>query len=340
MSKKVSVIIPNYNHRQFLEQRIQTVLEQSYQNLEVIILDDASNDGSVQIISKYKDHPKVAQVLINNSNSGSVFKQWIKGIEASTGDYIWIAESDDFASTDFLKETVDVLNANENQGMVFTDSIKVNAQNEQQGLVSESKVKLKNRPASPLIINKENCVYYLLESLIVVNASSVLFKKSILDRFIDKTKLAKFQNLGDVFTYLSIALHSDIYFLAKPLNFMRLHETNTTKANKKSGTLYKDQIYLLNEMLDNFVDHKQSASALFNYYIGLFFFSLDFGYKKELIALTHRLVSLSFIDNAMFNKVNKIIKLYSFTTLHGKPHFLRERYKKMLKRTLHGPAFK
>jgi glycosyltransferase involved in cell wall biosynthesis len=50
----VSVIIPNYNHARFLDERIQSILNQTYQNFEVIILDDKSSDNSVEVINKYK----------------------------------------------------------------------------------------------------------------------------------------------------------------------------------------------------------------------------------------------------------------------------------------------
>ena len=99
----VSVIIPNYCHAQYLDQRIQSVLEQTYQNFEVIILDDKSTDNSLEVIDKYRSHPKVAKVIINEVNSGSPFKQWERGINEASGDIIWIAESDDYCTPDFLE---------------------------------------------------------------------------------------------------------------------------------------------------------------------------------------------------------------------------------------------
>ena len=91
----VSIIIPNYNHAKFLDERIQSVLNQTYQNFELIILDDKSSDNSVEVINQYKDDPRVSSIIINKDNSGSTFKQWYKGIEIAKGEIIWIAESDD-----------------------------------------------------------------------------------------------------------------------------------------------------------------------------------------------------------------------------------------------------
>ena len=104
---KVSVIIPNYNHSEFLEQRIQSVLNQTYQHFELIILDDASTDNSRAIIENYQDDPKINAIVYNQQNSGSTFLQWKKGIELAKGDWIWIAESDDWCEITLLQVLTD-----------------------------------------------------------------------------------------------------------------------------------------------------------------------------------------------------------------------------------------
>jgi len=93
----VSVIIPNYNYESYLKQRIETVLNQTYQNFEVIILDDHSSDNSRDIIETFRQNEKVTHIVYNQINSGSPFIQWVKGIELAIGKYIWIAESDDYS---------------------------------------------------------------------------------------------------------------------------------------------------------------------------------------------------------------------------------------------------
>ena len=116
MTKKplVSVIIPNYNHAQYLDKRLQSVLGQTYTNFEVIILDDKSTDNSLEVIAKYQDNPHVSQVVVNEVNSGSTFKQWDKGISLAKGEIIWIAESDDWCELNLLYELVKEWNKHEN----------------------------------------------------------------------------------------------------------------------------------------------------------------------------------------------------------------------------------
>ncbi len=101
---KVSVNIPNYTHADYLEKRIESVLNQTYANFEVIILDDHSTDNSAAVINRYKEHRKVAHIVYNQINSTSTFKQWEKGVALADADHIWIAESDDYADENFLSE--------------------------------------------------------------------------------------------------------------------------------------------------------------------------------------------------------------------------------------------
>ena len=99
----VSVIIPNYNHAQYLPERIESVFGQTYPNYEVIILDDCSTDNSREVIEQYRTNPHVSQIIYNEENSGGVFKQWKKGLSLAKGDLLWIAESDDKCENTFLE---------------------------------------------------------------------------------------------------------------------------------------------------------------------------------------------------------------------------------------------
>ena len=71
---KVSVIIPNYNHQKYLKERIDSILNQTYPDYELLILDDRSPDNSMDVINLYKKHPRISQIVCNEVNSGSTFK--------------------------------------------------------------------------------------------------------------------------------------------------------------------------------------------------------------------------------------------------------------------------
>lgn len=92
MHPLVSIIIPNYNHAKYLDERIESCINQTFQDFEIIILDDCSPDNSKEVIEKYRNHPKVTNIIYNTTNSGSTFIQWNKGFEPAKGKYIWIGE--------------------------------------------------------------------------------------------------------------------------------------------------------------------------------------------------------------------------------------------------------
>ena len=74
---------------------------------EIILLDDASPDGSVDVARRLAAvSPVPIRVVVNEENSGSTFRQWMKGLSLATGDLIWIAESDDSCHPEFLERLV------------------------------------------------------------------------------------------------------------------------------------------------------------------------------------------------------------------------------------------
>lgn len=127
----VSVVVPSYNHAQFLEQRLESILNQTFQDFELIILDDVSPDHSREIIENYRNHPKVSQIIFNEKNSGSTFFQWNKAIlEIAKGDYIWIAESDDVAEPNFLECLLDGIQSKSDINIAFSQSTRMNKDGE------------------------------------------------------------------------------------------------------------------------------------------------------------------------------------------------------------------
>jgi len=104
---KISVIVPNYNHAKYLRKRLDSIYNQTYKNIEVILLDDCSSDNSREILDEYAAlYPQISRRIYNSKNSGGVFRQWANGIKHAEGDLVWIAESDDYCDEDFLDTLV------------------------------------------------------------------------------------------------------------------------------------------------------------------------------------------------------------------------------------------
>jgi cellulose synthase/poly-beta-1,6-N-acetylglucosamine synthase-like glycosyltransferase len=101
-SKKVSVIIPNYNNGLFIEKCINSILSNTWENLEVIFIDDLSTDNSLEIVkSKFSENPKV-HIYQNHTNMGTYYSI-NRGIILATGHYILNVGSDDFIEPDMIE---------------------------------------------------------------------------------------------------------------------------------------------------------------------------------------------------------------------------------------------
>lgn len=101
----VTVAVPNYNYADCLPKRLESIYGQTYRNFDVLLLDDCSTDDSRQVLESWqKRYPERTQLLFNEKNSGGVFRQWRKGIQAAKGDIVWIAEADDWCEKDYLEQ--------------------------------------------------------------------------------------------------------------------------------------------------------------------------------------------------------------------------------------------
>ena len=229
----VSVIIPNYNHARFLDERIQSVLNQTYQNFEVIILDDKSTDNSIEVINKYKDDSHVSHVVINGENSGSPFKQWHKGFKLAKGDWIWLAESDDCCDPKFLETLTGFVDNDVSFAFCRSKRIGVNGESIEdhwQDVLKDTFTMKGN------VFIKE----YLLQKCVVWNASSVIFRRdyalSIPHDYMN------FRGGGDWLFWLFFSNRGNVTFVNIPLNYFRLHGDNTTQKTISSGVARREKI--------------------------------------------------------------------------------------------------
>lgn len=164
MSNKVSVIIPNYNAGNYILKCIDSVINQTYKNIEIIIIDDGSTDNSWEIIKELESkYSNIVSIKQNNMNAAIARN---KGIEVATGEYFLFLDSDD---------------------ILFPDSISIlvsNIENDKSDLcvgnfssVSENEEFVYKYEVNKELKMKENNNYFL-----VPNPSNKLFKKDIIDK--------------------------------------------------------------------------------------------------------------------------------------------------------------
>lgn len=229
-SKKVSVVIPNYNYENYIEERIDSILMQTYPIHELIILDDCSTDNSVNKIEEIiKKHPDVnIKFVKNEKNSGSVFSQWQKAFSLSTGDYVWIAEADDSCSHYFLEN---VMKGFESPNVVlsYAESMRIDENNKiissscRDWMLAVSSVKWNKSYINSGINEIQNA---LAICNTIPNVSAVVFKKSNQVEIIEEAK--KFKISGDWYIYYKLLSNGDIAYCSKSLNYFRKHSKSTS----------------------------------------------------------------------------------------------------------------
>lgn len=227
---KVSVIVPNYNHARYLRDRLDSILAQTVQDMEVIILDDCSTDNSMEILAAYENHPKVQCVVRNTINSGSPFLQWQRGFDLAQGEYIWIAESDDVAEPTFLEESLKRLELNPNIQMTFSRSIFIDGDGN----------RLEGSPDKPALYRGDG-VYngrkFALQRMlfrdVIYNASMVVFRKNALESITPEFKT--YRSSGDWVFWFDVMILGYLAEIPLQLNRFRQHEGKVTVQANRAG---------------------------------------------------------------------------------------------------------
>ena len=227
--KKVSVIMPNYNHAPFLRERMDSILSQDYSEYEVIVLDDASTDGSRAILNEYAGHPRVKLLLTSDTNSGNTFVQWQRGMAHADGDYIWIAESDDVASPHLLSRLVETIER-ENAVLSFCRSRWIDGQ-------GNTLPRTQDKRWSRDFVMDGNAFakQFLLGYSSICNASAVLFRRDAAER-IDMSRVAQFTASGDRLFWIEMALQGRVVYVAEMLNGFRQHVHKVSGGAEYEGT--------------------------------------------------------------------------------------------------------
>lgn len=296
----VSVILPNYNHATYLVQRIDSILAQTHQDFELIILDDCSTDHSRNIIEQYRNHNKVAIILYNEQNSGSPFTQWKKGLEHCRGEWVWIAESDDYADPYFLETLINKAQKYPSVGICYSDSNIVDAE----GRISSGRFSAMRKQIfgtdhwdqDYFNFGKNEIRDYLIRTCTINNTSAAILNRKVLlsVNAFDKP----FRYIGEWYVFLKMLAVSDIFYCNSPLNFVRgaltIHnkQFEYAKENIIVYQLLKNQMRWLDpKLLNKHIYHNTRHSLVrgFNF--------SRMGYYLEMLSIAPLLTSKILIYN-------------------------------------------
>lgn len=229
----VSVIIPNYNYARFLKQRIDSVLNQTYQDLEVIILDDSSTDESREVIEAYRGEKRVSHIVYNEQNSGTTFKQWRKGFDLAKGEFVWIAEADDYAEPRLLETLVNRMSDDKGIKVGFVNSNWVTPE--------KTFINKDYTIPQPLQLYDGKCFVHahLLKENYIYNASMAVFRHDALAQIDDG--YMSFRSCGDKLFWKSLAVQGKVLFVCEALNYFRIHDAKVTTNSMASGLLFEEE---------------------------------------------------------------------------------------------------
>lgn len=251
----VSILVANYNNAKFIDQCILSILNQSYENIEIIFHDDCSSDNSLEVIKKYKKVKLIKNLKRGKYGSLNQINAYYKCFKKSKGKIIFFLDSDDYFTRNKIKNIVNYLSKNKNINCIYDLPI----------------VKFENKKI--LVKNKKNFLHNYWPYIPPQSCISV--KRKVVKNIFSNIK---FNNFFDIWMDFRVA----IYFIYKKKNFKILNK-NLTFYRKSNDNVSSGFKFLSNAWW------KRRSQA--HNYIKYFFVKNNIPYKKNLDFYITRLIN-------------------------------------------------
>jgi glycosyltransferase involved in cell wall biosynthesis len=225
----------SYNHEVYLGEAIESVLSQTFDDFELIIIDDASQDDSRNIIESYAQKNPRIKPIFHDRNSG-IARSWNEGVRTANGHYIAIAASDDLWLSSKLEKQIEILKQDENL-IVWSDAYIIDAHGEKMEQLFTQYYKAENR------LKNGNLFEELLWGNFIC-PQSLIFKKEIAQEIgFDN----RYDYAIDYKFLLSVSRKYNFHFIAEPLVKYRMHGQNAIFRGK--DTWEKDMLKIFSEVI-------------------------------------------------------------------------------------------
>jgi alpha-1,3-rhamnosyltransferase len=218
----VSVIIPAYNHEMYIEDALQSVINQTYKNIEFIVIDDGSTDRTAEIIEKFKKKNQDKKIQFVSKKNEGVCKTMNMGLAMATGDYIACLASDDKWIENKLEVQVAFMENNKSIGLVCSDAY-FSKFNQDTDLKWSSYKKGMDQYFRKGI---QNCnMYEVLLARPLLCAVTVMIRREIFKEvdYFDEQLPSE-----DTDMWLRVARQYPIGYIDQPLVYYRMHGTNVS----------------------------------------------------------------------------------------------------------------
>lgn len=238
----VSVILSAYNHEKYVARAIESVLNQTYDNIEFLVADDCSTDNTADIIRKYED--KLAQMLLFEKNHYGCSKFLLP---LAKGKYIAIINSDDYWEPDKIESQVKYMETHLGCAACFTA---VNCIDDSGCAVECDIFQMENR-------SREEWIEFFFENSNCLCHPSVLAKASVYRENLDKIR--KFTQIPDFYLWINIVMENDIHVIERKLTNFLWHtqgdNANSSRAVPQTIKLHNiEESYVWLEVLRNIDD--------------------------------------------------------------------------------------
>lgn len=236
---KISICMPTYNYGRFLHKTIESVLEQSFTDFELLIIDDCSQDESEKVLAAYAARDNRITVRLNERNIGMV-PNWNACLQAARGTYVKYLFGDDFLSSpDALRKMVDCLDDDPSVSLVATAR---NMVNEQSDVISSLVTFFKDDvlPGTEVI----NLCLREHQNLIG-EPTAVMFRREQAVRGFD----ARYRQIVDMEMWFYLLEQGRFAYITEPLVSFRLHDGQQTAKNLETMVVLDDYMLLFQEYL-------------------------------------------------------------------------------------------
>ncbi|BAZ41271.1 putative glycosyl transferase [Calothrix sp. NIES-4101] len=296
MNPKVSIIIPSYNHSKYIIQTLNSVCNQTYENLEIIVIDDGSSDDSAKLISEFSD-PRLLFIQQNNQGAHATIN---RGLSMASGDYIAILNSDDLYMKNRIQTCLNIA-TNINKDSMITSYIEVVDSNGQAlGIKEGYKNMFPYQPLYPekTFITTDDPIKNLLMFNYIATTSNFFCHKSIIDKIGEFSPL---RYVHDWDYFLRIAEYFPIHIINQPLLQYRVHQNNTISENKSRMILEICWTIARNHqnIVKSLTSNMESEQEQFDFFYQLFYSLEAFNCEKLLLTLIFMFNSSQSLSFAM-----------------------------------------
>ncbi|MBP0447011.1 glycosyltransferase [Roseomonas sp. SSH11] len=263
----VGVVVPNYNYARYLPERLASIASQGEVLGGLTFLDDASTDNSMAVAEPLlAEFACPVSVLRNPLNSGSVLRQWARGLAETRTPYLWIAEADDTAEPGMAEILAKRLAADPAAAFAFADSAAIGPEGE---VIEESGKRYSAAMGDPVL--ERDAAFPAGEFLrrclaprnLVVSASAVLWRTEALRAAFARLReeVARWRFAGDWRVYVE-AMREDarVHYVARPLSRHRRHGGSVTGA--ASAAAHYAEVVALHCLLRRLLPEEQATARM------------------------------------------------------------------------------